>query len=174
MLFRSTFSGLDNIIARRVGKKTIGFGSQTQQEREDDLGNLLSQVTSDDLISFGMIPEFVGRLPVLTPLKPLDEAALVQILTEPKNALVRQYKKLFELEGCELEFTPGALQQIAHRAKEKDTGARGLRSIMEDVMLDIMFDLPENNGSTYVINERNVEGTEPVVPIREAARHKSA
>jgi ATP-dependent Clp protease ATP-binding subunit ClpX len=149
-----TFSGLDNIIARRVGKKTIGFGSQTQQEREDDLGNLLNQVTSDDLISFGMIPEFVGRLPVLTPLKPLDEPALVQILTEPKNALVRQYKKLFELEGCELEFTPGALQLIAHRAKEKDTGARGLRSMIEDLMLDMLYDLPEQErGQKFVVDE---------------------
>jgi ATP-dependent Clp protease ATP-binding subunit ClpX len=96
------------------------------------------------------------------------------VLREPKNALVKQYQRLFGVENCKLEFTDEALVAIARRAMRKETGARGLRSIMEDVMLDIMFDLPENGGSTYVINERNVAGTEPVVPIREAARHKSA
>jgi ATP-dependent protease Clp ATPase subunit len=106
--------------------------------------------------------------------QPLDETALVKVLREPKNALMKQYQKLFAVENCKLEFTDEALVAIARRAMKKETGARGLRSILEDVMLDIMFDLPENNGSTYVINDRNVAGTEPVVPIREAARHKSA
>src|SRR3989442_356606 len=137
-----TFVGLDNIISRRVGRKTIGFGSNPQH-REHHLGELLGKVTSDDLLEFGMIPEFIGRLPVLAPLDPLDEEALVRILTEPRNAFVRQYQKLFEMEGADLEFTPQALQLIAKLARERDTGARGLRSIVEEVMTDIMYDLPE-------------------------------
>src|SRR5438034_3536457 len=137
-----TFVGLDNIIARRVGRKTIGFGSNPEH-REHHLGELLGKVTSDDLLEFGMIPEFIGRLPVLAPLDPLDEEALVRILTEPRNALVRQYQKLVEMEGAEIDFLPGALRVIAERAKDRDTGARGLRSIVEDVMTDIMFELPD-------------------------------
>src|ERR1700677_561745 len=137
-----TFVGLDDIISRRLGRKTIGFGSNPEA-REQELGKLLSQVNSDDLLEFGMIPEFVGRLPVIAPLDPLDEEALVRILTEPRNALVRQYRKLFEMEGAELEFTPAALHEVARRAKERDTGARGLRSIVEKVMTDIMFELPD-------------------------------
>ena len=116
---------------------------QSREHANVELGELLSQVTSDDLIEFGMIPEFIGRLPVLAPLDPLDEEALVRILTEPRNALVRQYQKLFEMEGAELEFTPSALQIIAKMAKERDTGARGLRSIVEEIMTDIMFELPD-------------------------------
>src|SRR6266478_1183464 len=135
-----TFVGLDNIIARRVGRKTIGFGS-SPETRESNLGELLGKVTSDDLIEFGMIPEFIGRLPVIAPLEPLDEDALIRILTEPRNALVRQYQKLFEMEGAELEFTPAALKLIAKRARERDTGARALRSIVEEVMTEIMFEL---------------------------------
>src|SRR5207249_11555988 len=118
-----TFVGLDDIISRRVGRKTIGFGSQPQF-REQHLGELLDQVSSDDLCEFGMIPEFVGRLPVLAPLNPLDEEALVRILTEPRNALVRQYQKLFEMEGAELEFETGALKEVARLAQNRDTGAR--------------------------------------------------
>jgi ATP-dependent Clp protease ATP-binding subunit ClpX len=115
----------------------------------------------------------VGRLPVISSLQPLDEKALVNVLKDPKNALVKQYQKMFSLESCNLDFTDEALVAIARKAMKKETGARGLRSIMEDVMLDIMFDLPENQGATYLINERNVEGTEPVLPVREA-RTKSA
>src|SRR6202521_4531508 len=137
-----TFVGLDNVIARRVGRKTIGFGSNPEQ-REHQLGELLGKVTSDDLIEFGMIPEFIGRLPVLAPLDPLDEESLVRILTEPRNALVRQYKKLFEMEGAELDLTPSALDLIAKMAKERDTGARGLRSIVEELMTEVMFELPD-------------------------------
>jgi ATP-dependent Clp protease ATP-binding subunit ClpX len=148
-----TFVGLDNIIGRRVGKKTIGFAADNQV-KERDLGELLNAVTSDDLIEFGMIPEFVGRLPVTAPLEPLDMDALMRILTEPRNALVRQYQKLFDMEGAELEFTEGALQAIAKMAKEKDTGARGLRSIVEDIMNDAMFDLPDKeNKNKYIVNE---------------------
>jgi ATP-dependent Clp protease ATP-binding subunit ClpX len=154
-----TFVGLDNVIARRTGKKTIGFGSNPEK-REDDLGTLLNQVTSDDLIEFGMIPEFIGRLPVLAPLDPLDEEALVRILTEPRNALVKQYQKLFEMEGAELEFHPQALREIARKAKERDTGARGLRSIVEEIMTEVMFELPDvEPKGKYVVSEAVVRGT---------------
>jgi ATP-dependent Clp protease ATP-binding subunit ClpX len=141
-----TFVGVEDIIARRIGRKTIGFGSQTHAEHTSELGALLSRVTSDDLLEFGMIPEFVGRLPIVCPLMPLDEEALMKILTEPRNALVRQYQKFFELEGAEVEFLPDALREIARRAKQKDTGARGLRAIIEDIMLDIMYELPDRSG----------------------------
>ncbi|HKB37689.1 MAG TPA: ATP-dependent Clp protease ATP-binding subunit ClpX [Gemmataceae bacterium] len=136
-----TFVGLDKIIARRLTQNTMGYKSTAQPERT--LGEMLAQVTSDDLMDFGMIPEFVGRLPVLAPLDPLDEDALMRILTEPKNALVRQYQKLFEMEGAELEFEEGALREIAAKARARDTGARGLRSIVEEIMTDIMFELPD-------------------------------
>ncbi len=170
-----TFVGLDNIIARRVGRKTIGFGANNEQ-REHQLGELLSRVTSDDLLEFGMIPEFIGRLPVLAPLDPLDEESLVRILTEPRNALVRQYKKLFEMEGAELDFTPSALGLIAKLAKERDTGARGLRSIVEEVMTDIMFDLPElENKDKFTITEKIIRREEPMlVNPPPAADKKSA
>src|SRR5271167_2908205 len=139
-----TFVGLEHIIARRVGRKTIGFGSQTQAEQHtEQLGELLNKVTSDDLLEFGMIPEFIGRLPVICPLMPLDIDALVKIMTEPRNALVKQYRRFFEMEGADVEFTADSLLEIAKMAKAKDTGARGLRSIVEDIMLDIMFELPE-------------------------------
>jgi len=168
-----TFVGIEKIIARRLGKRTIGFGQPSGHRGDANLAELLPQVDSDDILEFGLIPELVGRLPVISSLQPLDEGALVKVLREPKNALVKQYQKLFGLENCKLEFTDEALVAIARRAMKKETGARGLRSILEDVMLDIMFDLPENGGSTYIINERNVAGTEPVVPIRDV-RHKSA
>src|SRR5499427_6209909 len=158
-----TFVGLEQIISRRIGRKTIGFGANPEQ-RESNLGELLSKVTSDDLIEFGMIPEFVGRLPVIAPLEPLDEDALIRILTEPRNALVRQYQKLFEMEGAELEFSPQALRQIAAKAKERDTGARGLRSIVEEVMTDIMFELPElEHKDKYIINEDVLRGQKPIL-----------
>ncbi len=153
-----TFVGLDNVIARRVGRKTIGFGSDPEH-REHHLGELLSKVTSDDLIEFGMIPEFIGRLPVLAPLDPLDEESLGRILTEPRNALVRQYQKLFEMEGAELEFDPSSLREIARLAKERDTGARGLRSIVEEVMLEIQFELPDIETKTkYIVTDQVVRG----------------
>src|SRR5690606_9097090 len=122
-------------------------------------GAVLAQVTPDDLIEFGMIPEFVGRLPVITSLQPLGFETLVRILTEPKNALVRQYQRFFEMEGCELEFTPQALEIIAKKALARDTGARALRGVMEELMLDIMYRLPEegNNGK-YVFTEEVAEG----------------
>src|SRR5262252_9964304 len=169
-----TFVGLDNIIARRIGRKTIGFGSNPEH-REHHLGELLGRVTSDDLLEFGMIPEFIGRLPVLAPLDPLDEDSLVRILTEPRNALVRQYKKLFEMEGAELEFSPSALQLIARMAKERDTGARGLRSIVEEVMTEIMFELPEiENKAKYTVTESVVRGEATLFDKKTTTDKKSA
>ena len=158
-----TFVGLDNIISRRVGTGNFGFGGKGGNP-DRELGELLAQVTSDDLLEFGMIPVFFGRLPVLAPLDPLDEDALMRILTEPRNALVRQYKKLFEMEGAELEFTPAALKLIAKLARERDTGARGLRSIVEEVMTDIMFELPElEHKDKYIINEDVLRGQKPIL-----------
>jgi ATP-dependent Clp protease ATP-binding subunit ClpX len=169
-----TFVGLDNIIARRTGRKTIGFGSNPEQ-REQELGQLLGQVTSDDLIEFGMIPEFIGRLPVIAPLDPLDEDALVRILTEPRNALVRQYQKLFEMEGAELEFHILALKEIASKAKGRDTGARGLRSIVEEVMTDIMFELPDmETKGKYLVTDAVVRGEIPLFDKQPTADKKSA
>ena len=169
-----TFVGLDNVIARRIGRKTIGFGSNPEQ-RETNLGELLGKVTSDDLIEFGMIPEFIGRLPVLAPLDPLDEEALMRILTEPKNALVRQYQKLFEMEGAELEFDGGALREIARRARERDTGARGLRSIVEEIMLEIQFELPDIEAkSKYTVTDAVVRGEVPLFDKKPGTDKKSA
>ncbi len=168
-----TFVGIDKIISRRLGKRTIGFGQPAGYRQDADLSELLPQVDSDDILEFGLIPELIGRLPVISSLKPLDEEALVKVLREPKNALVKQYQKLFSLENCDLEFTDGALRSIARKAMKKETGARGLRSIIEDVMLDIMFELPEHPGSRYVITERNVDTGEAVLPLPEA-RTKSA
>src|SRR6476646_8607111 len=157
-----TFVGLDNIIARRVGRKTIGFGS-SPEHREMHLGELLDQVTADDLIDSGMIPEFIGRLPVLAPLDPLDEESLVRILTEPRNALVRQYQKLFEMEGAELEFSMPSLQEIARKARARDTGARGLRAIVEEVMLDVMYELPEmERKGRHVVTSDVIRGKKPM------------
>jgi ATP-dependent Clp protease ATP-binding subunit ClpX len=161
-----TFVGLDEIISRRTGKKTIGFGSHPE-DRELDLGTMLQQVTSDDLIEFGMIPEFVGRLPIIAPLDPLNEDTLIRILTEPKNALVRQYQKLFEMEGAELEFEPKALFEIARKAKARDTGARGLRSIVEEIMLEVMYELPDlEHKGKHVVTEAIVRGEKPMFEKR--------
>ncbi len=169
-----TFVGLDNVIARRVGRKTIGFGSNPEH-REMHLGELLNKVTSDDLIEFGMIPEFIGRLPVLAPLDPLDEEALIRILTEPRNALVRQYQKLFEMEGAELEFDTSALREIAQKARQRDTGARGLRSIVEEVMLDIQFELPDiEPKAKYRVTDAVVRGERPLFEQKPTSDKKIA
>ena|SRR5947209_3962223 len=169
-----TFVGLDDIISRRVGRKTIGFGSQPQF-REKKLGELLDKVTADDLIEFGMIPEFVGRLPVLAPLAPLDEEAMARILTEPRNALIRQYQKLFEMEGAELEFDNKALYEIARQALTRDTGARGLRSIVEEIMTDVMFDLPDvEQKGKYVVTDAVVRREQPLFEKSVTPDKKSA
>jgi ATP-dependent Clp protease ATP-binding subunit ClpX len=135
------FDGIEQIIKRRLGKKVIGFGANEKQE-ELNKGQLLAKVLPEDLHRFGLIPEFIGRLPVIGSLEPLDEDALIEILTKPKNALVKQYEKLFQIDNVELEFEEEALKEIAKKAIERNTGARGLRSIIETIMLDVMFELP--------------------------------
>lgn len=138
------FDGIDQIIKRRLGKKVIGFGAETKAE-EFEANVLLSKVLPEDLQSYGLIPEFIGRLPVIASLEPLDVNALVDILTKPKNALVKQYQKLFEIDNVTLQFEEGALEEIAKKAIERKTGARGLRSIIENIMLDVMFELPSRD-----------------------------
>ena len=153
-----TFVGIDEIIRKRLGERTIGFGSAAGFREEAEMAEILPQVTSDDILEFGLIPELVGRLPVTTALAPLNEEGLMQVLTEPKNALVRQFESLFQMENCDLKFTDEALRMIAKKAMEKGTGARGLRSIMEQVMLDIMYDLPDQpKGSKIVIDDKIVD-----------------
>jgi ATP-dependent Clp protease ATP-binding subunit ClpX len=153
-----TFVGIDDIIRRRLGRKMIGFGQSTTVNEDRELSELLPLVTGDDILEFGLIPELVGRLPIISALTPLDETGLVQVLSEPRNALVRQYQSLFSMENCELKFTDEALRGIAKKAMEKGTGARGLRSIVEELMLDLMFELPDlPRGSKYVIDESMVK-----------------
>jgi ATP-dependent Clp protease ATP-binding subunit ClpX len=154
-----TFVGLEDIIRRRVGRSRIGFATRGDEAAQElDRESLLSLASPEDVIEYGMIPELVGRLPVATPLLPLSLEALVQILTEPKNALVRQYQHLFKLESAELDFTEGALTEIARKAKKRNTGARALRAVMEEVMIDLIYDLPDldNDGARYVIDEDHV------------------
>ena len=154
-----TFVGIEDIIRRRLGRKTIGFGQQPGRREEGDLQEILPNVCTDDILEFGLIPELVGRLPISTALTPLDEEGLVKVLTEPKNALIKQYKSLFEMEESEVAFTDDALQAIARKAREKGTGARGLRSIVEEVMLDIMYELPDQpKNSRFVIDEKVIAG----------------
>jgi ATP-dependent Clp protease ATP-binding subunit ClpX len=154
-----TFNGVDEIIRKRLGKRSIGFMQDAKSHTDLGLAETLPHVTPDDLIEYGMIPELVGRLPVVSALTPLDEEALIRVLTEPKNALTKQYERLFSMEEADLKFTDDALRAIAKKAQERETGARGLRSIIERVMLDIMFDLPEQpRGSRYVISEDIVLG----------------
>lgn len=145
------FDGMDKIIEKRTRKSSIGFGAEIQSKEEKDVGSLFKEIIPEDLLKFGLIPEFVGRLPIVVTLDSLDENALISILSEPKNALVKQYTKLFNLDNVELEFTQEALKAIAQKAIERKTGARGLRSIIEDVMTDIMFDIPSNERINKVI-----------------------
>ncbi|MED3716692.1 ATP-dependent protease ATP-binding subunit ClpX [Geobacillus thermodenitrificans] len=160
------FDGIEPIIKRRLGKKVIGFGAEMNQADVDEK-NLLSKVLPEDLLKFGLIPEFIGRLPVITTLEPLDEQALIDILTKPKNAIVKQYKKMLELDGVELEFEEAALREIAKKAIERKTGARGLRSIIEGIMLDVMFELPSREDvQKCIITVDTVCGKKPPKLIR--------
>ena len=156
------FAGLDKIISKRTQTSTsIGFSAKVEKDEEEkSLSELFRQVEPDDLMKFGLIPEFIGRLPMISPLSELDEEALVQILTQPKNALTKQYQALFELENVELEFTPEALKAMAKKALERKTGARGLRSIVEAVLLDTMYDLPTLNAKKVIVSKECVERNE--------------
>jgi len=154
------FEGLDKIIENRTGKKTMGFGAQVLTRLEKPVGEILRQVMPEDLLKFGLIPEFIGRLPIVVALDALDEEALIRILTEPKNALVKQYQKFFELDGVELEFNPEALKAIARQAIKRNTGARGLRAIIEKLMMELMFEIPSRNDVKKVlVTKEMVEGT---------------
>ncbi|MTT31725.1 ATP-dependent protease ATP-binding subunit ClpX [Terrilactibacillus sp. BCM23-1] len=156
------FDGIEQIVKRRLGKKVIGFGASATNVQDLKREEYLKHVLPEDLLKFGLIPEFIGRLPVVTNLEQLDESALVDILTKPKNALVKQYKKLLELDNVELEFTDEALKIIAQHAIERKTGARGLRSIIEGIMLDVMYDLPSRDDiEKCIITEETAKGTEP-------------
>ncbi len=169
------FVGLDKIIAERIGKKGIGFNAELSQSAEQDEDKLLSQVLPEDLHKFGMIPEFVGRIPVITSTKELTEDDLVSILTEPKNALVKQYKRMFEIEGVELEFTDDALREIARQAISRGTGARGLRAIMESTLQETMFDVPSDLDITkVVVTPESIGGKEQPQMIRENMGKHSA
>jgi len=151
------FAGLDKIIESRIGRKGVGFGATVQSRDEKDIGELFATVLPEDLLKFGLIPEFVGRLPVVATLDELDEAALIQILVEPKNALIKQYHKMFRMEGVELEIRELALRAIARKALARKTGARGLRSILEQVLLDVMYDLPSmSNLARVVVDESTI------------------
>lgn len=162
-----TFNGIENIVSRRIGKKSIGFNTELDENQEESFGSLLSQITVDDLIEYGLIVEFVGRLPVIAPLKPLNQEDLIRIMVEPRNSLVKQYKKIFELEGSKLEFMDEALKEISKIAYERKTGARALRSIFEGFMLDAMYHLPSRKtATTCVVTPEVVSGEESLIPER--------
>ena len=148
-----SFVGIDDIIRKRLGRTRIGFSAEVRDEKtkQAQIGEILAQVTPEDVLEFGLIPELVGRLPVICPLLPLDQQALVRILTEPKNALIKQYQHLFSLEGATLEFMEDALTLLAERAMKRDTGARALRAVLDEFMLDIMYELPELQRAGYTI-----------------------
>ena len=168
------FSGLDKIIQNRSVKSGIGFGAEVQSKDETkNVGELFSEVEAEDLIKYGLIPEFVGRLPVVATLEDLDEAALIQILTEPKNALVKQYQHLFKMEGAELEFRPESLSAIAQKAMKRKTGARGLRTIVENVLLDTMYELPSaKNIMKVVLDDGAILGENDPIFVYEQERKK--
>ena len=169
------FSGLEQLIDKRLGAQAMGFGANIAQKHQRSLGETLAAVRGEDLLKFGLIPEFIGRLPVLTTLTELDAPALVRVLTEPKNALVKQYQKLFMMDEVELSFTPCALEAIANRAIDRKTGARGLRAILENAMLDIMYDIPsEPDILEVVINEKVITLDEkPLVVYQEEKKEAS-
>ena len=170
------FSGLEQLIEKRLGSQAMGFGATVVQKQKRSLGETLAEVRGEDLLKFGLIPEFIGRLPVLTTLTELNAAALVRVLTEPKNALIKQYSKLFLMDGVELTFTPGALEAVAEQAIERKTGARGLRAILETAMLDIMYDIPSQpNIIEVVVNEEVIHrGEMPLVVYQEEEKKEAS
>ena len=165
------FVGLDNVVKRRGGKKSIGFGAKVTSESTKNIGELLAGVQPEDLLKFGLIPELVGRLPVIATMEELVEEDLIRILREPKNALIKQYQRLFELEGIKLSFTEGAVTAIAQKALKRKSGARGLRSVLEAAMLDVMYELPsKENVEECVISEQVInDGEYPVILYGKAA-----
>ncbi len=176
------FDGIEKIIQNRTGKKSLGFGAKIESVKEKDTGEILKNILPQDLLKFGLIPEFVGRLPILVTLQSLDRKALMQILTEPKNALVKQYQKLFEMDDVLLDFEQEALEAVADKAIERNTGARGLRAILEEIMLEVMYDIPSSvNVEKCVISKSTVDTKEPPQmiinenkkPLKKATNRKS-
>ncbi len=159
------FSGLETVIGQRIGAKTMGFGAEPVQKVDQQIGEILKKVEPGDLLKYGLIPEFIGRLPIVATLDELDEEALIKILCEPKNALIKQYQKLFDMENVNLKFTDGALVAVAHEALKRKTGARGLRSILENAMLDVMYDIPSQDRVREVLINEDVifKGTQPII-----------
>ncbi|MGO4256696.1 ATP-dependent Clp protease ATP-binding subunit ClpX [Marmoricola sp. RAF53] len=172
------FAGLEHIVEQRVGKKTLGFTAEMRASKEAEADEMFAQVRPEDLVKFGLIPEFIGRLPLIASVNKLDNPALVQILTEPRNALIKQYQKLFELDGVELEFTEDAITAIADKAMERGTGARGLRAIIEEVLLNVMYEVPsrEDIAKVVVTGEVVADNVNPTLVVREpeAKKKKSA
>jgi len=172
-----TFVGLENIIKKRLGKKMIGFDSELagKTDEKTEYSDIVQQVVPEDIIEYGMIPEMVGRLPVFTTLTALDEDALIDILTQPRNALCKQYQRFFEMENAELEFTEDALHALAQKALKRDTGARALRAITEELMIDLMYQLPEESKpAKYVITGNIVEGKAELFTAKRKAKKESA
>ena len=172
-----TFVGLENIVKKRLGKKMIGFDSELagQADEKTEYSDIIQQVIPEDIIEYGMIPEMVGRLPVITTLSALDENALIDILTKPKNALIKQYQKFFEMENAELDFTDDALHALAQKALERDTGARALRAIAEELMVDLMYQLPEEpKPAKYIITPDIVEGKADLFSAKQKPKKESA
>ena len=159
------FDGIDKIIESRIGKKVMGFGAEVRGKSERTSDEIMAQLQPEDLLKFGLIPEFIGRLPMIVTLSPLDEEALIKILTEPKNALCRQYAKLLSFDNVELEFTPEALRAIAEKALERKSGARGLRAIIESVMTDTMYELPSMEGvkKCIITEDAVLKGEKPIL-----------
>ncbi|MFL6062463.1 MAG: ATP-dependent Clp protease ATP-binding subunit ClpX [Marmoricola sp.] len=171
------FAGLEHIVEQRVGKKTLGFTAEMRASKEVEADEMFAQVRPEDLVKFGLIPEFIGRLPLIASVNKLDNPALVQILTEPRNALIKQYQKLFDLDGVELEFTEDAITAIADKAMERGTGARGLRAIIEEVLLNVMYDVPSRDDIAKVVVTGEVvnDNVNPtLVPREDKPKKKSA
>jgi ATP-dependent Clp protease ATP-binding subunit ClpX len=169
------FDGIDKIVEKRIGKKSIGFGAEAKSRQEYGLGELYAQIEPEDLLKFGLIPELVGRLPVVSSLSDLDEEALLNILTKPKNAIIKQYQKFFEMEDVRLEFTDEALRAVVHIAIRRKTGARGLRAVIEDAMLNIMYDLPSRKDvEACIVGEEVItRGKTPTVVFRERSKKEA-
>ena len=168
------FDGIEKLIQSRTGKKTMGFGAEIQTQKEIRIGEILSHILPEDLLKYGLIPEFVGRLPIIVTLDALDEEALVRILTEPRNALVKQYDKLFELDGVALEFQAEALKAVAHEALKRKTGARGLRAILEEIMLDTMYEIPsrEDIAKCVITRETILKKEKPIIITMDRKKKK--
>ena len=168
------FDGIEKIIGNRIGKKGMGFGADIKSRENKRIGEILAKILPEDLLKFGLIPEFVGRLPIVATLDALDEDALFRILTEPKNALVKQYQKIFQMDGIDLEFKDDAIRAIAKEAMKRNTGARGLRAILEDLMLNVMYDIPSRNDVSKCIMTKEVvlNHEEPLLVTMDRKRGK--